>query len=80
MFSGAAEIVRRRTQTVPRAKSRAMQRAAYNSRIPYMLVPLSSRSVGFALLALALLLAIFRYRNHLLEFTQHDRANNSRRI
>jgi hypothetical protein len=35
-----------------------MQRAAYNSRIPYMLAPLPSRSVGSALLALALLLAV----------------------
>ena len=35
-----------------------MQRAAYNSRIPFMLAPLSSRSAGSALLALAVLLAV----------------------
>ena len=45
----------RRTQTVPGAKSRAMHRAAYNSRIPYMLTLLASRSVGCVCFVLALL-------------------------
>jgi hypothetical protein len=35
-----------------------MQRAAYNSRIPYMLTPIASRLVGSVSLALALLLAV----------------------
>jgi hypothetical protein len=58
-----------RTQTVPRAKSTAMHRGAYNSRInlrinlntPGMLAPLPSRFAGSVLFLLAMLLAVPAY-------------------
>ena len=57
-----AETGAARTQTVPRAKSRAMQGAAYNSRInlciPDMLTPLPSRFVSSLLCVLALLFGV----------------------
>ncbi len=47
-----------RIQTVPGVKSRAMRRAAYNSRIPGMLTPLPSRFVMRFLSVLTLLFAV----------------------
>src|SRR5450432_678922 len=64
-MSGAgliAEACAGRTQTVPGTKSRAIRRAAYNSRIssriPGMLTPLPSRFVSSLFFVLALLIAV----------------------